>query len=118
MQSAEFAPYSEERFQDQLLRAVLATNMSFRSVEHPEFKGLLHMLRNNIKVPTSRMLRASLKMRSNEIRAELQELLDYGSKVSIALDAWTSRNHFSFLAIEAYFIDELWKYQHVLIGFE
>ena len=38
--------------------------------------------------------------------------------MSIVLDAWTSRNHFSFLAIEAYFIDELWKYQHVLIGFE
>ena len=71
MQSAEFAPYSEERFQDQLLRAVLATNMSFRSVEHPEFKGLLHMLRHNIKVPTSRMLRASLKIQSNEIRAQL-----------------------------------------------
>ena len=40
------------------------------------------------------------------------------SKVSIALDCWTSTNNLSFLAVMVYFIDVNWRYREVLLGFE
>jgi hypothetical protein len=40
------------------------------------------------------------------------------TKLSVALDCWTSPFAQAFMAITAYFIDEDWEYREVLLGFE
>ncbi len=44
--------------------------------------------------------------------------LGQDTKMSIALDCWTSTNNLSFLAVAACFIDVNWNYREVLLGFE
>lgn len=64
----------------------------------------------------------------NQIRSRLLELssvtsehiLDYfppDSRMSIALDCWTSPHQKPFMAITGYFIDSDWNYQEILLGF-
>jgi hypothetical protein len=45
-------------------------------------------------------------------------MLPAGSKISIALDCWTSPFSQAFLAITGYFIDIDWVYREVLLGFK
>jgi hypothetical protein len=45
-------------------------------------------------------------------------MLPTGSKISIALDCWTSPFSQSFIAITGYFIDTDWVYREVLLGFK
>ena len=40
------------------------------------------------------------------------------TKVSIALDAWSSPNHLTFLAMTAYYINTSWEYKEILLAFE
>lgn len=43
---------------------------------------------------------------------------DRSSKLSIALDCWTSPFQQAFMAITGYFIDKDWQYREILLGFE
>jgi hypothetical protein len=45
-------------------------------------------------------------------------ILPVGSKISIALDCWTSPFSQAFMAITGYFINADWVYQEVLLGFK
>ena len=76
------------------------------------------MLRNGVECPTADMLRRDLN--NEAIAAKLQLSIEFAkqSKVSIALDAWTSPNRISFLAIIAYYITSDFIYKNALIGFE
>src|ERR1035438_270217 len=40
------------------------------------------------------------------------------TKVSLALDAWSSPNHLAFLAMMAYYINTSWEYKEILLAFE
>jgi hypothetical protein len=39
-------------------------------------------------------------------------------KISLALDCWTSPNHYSFLGITGYFVSDDWRYCEVLLAFK
>ena len=45
-------------------------------------------------------------------------MLPANSKISIALDCWTSPFGQAFMAITGYFIDMNWVYREVLLGFK
>lgn len=45
-------------------------------------------------------------------------MLPEDTKISIALDCWTSPFTQAFMAITGYFIDKDWQYREVLLGFE
>ena len=49
---------------------------------------------------------------------ELLQTLPKDSKLSLALDCWTSPFRQAFIAITAYFIDDNWNYRELLLGFE
>ena len=75
------------------------------------------MLKQSVKIPSADILRRELKIRAAEAREEIKEELAKVRRVSIALDVWTSPNHLAFLAVQAYYITDDWKYRHALIGF-
>lgn len=49
---------------------------------------------------------------------ELLQTLPKDSKLSLALDCWTSPFRQDFMAITAYFVDDNWNYRELLLGFE
>lgn len=55
------------------------------------------------------------------VEAKQQNLLHklpIGTKLSIALDCWTSPFHQAFMVVTGYFIDKDWNYHEILLGFE
>lgn len=111
-------PFTQARWNEQLLRTVLALNLSFRSVENPEFLRLERMLNPTLIVPRRARLRQLLQGRHAAVSSALVAMLQSSSKVSLAVDTWTSPNHLAFLSITAYVIDSDWQYREALIGFE
>jgi hypothetical protein len=101
-----------------MLKTALILNLPFRIADSIQFRRLVHMLRPTADVPSPVTLRRDLKLRAEREREKIKTELATANKISLALDAWTSPNHLSFLAIVAYFITSDWKYKNILIGFE
>lgn len=57
-------------------------------------------------------------MRHDEIHDNILKNLPQNNKISVALDCWTSPNRQSYMGITGYYIDDNWKYNEVLLGFE
>src|SRR4051794_21542620 len=97
---------------------MVALNWSFHSIDSLQLRKLLHMLHHNLDVPSANLMKSQLKDQAGTVRGQIRKDLSANSKVSIALDAWSSPNHLAFLAIVAYYIDKDWNYHQQLIGFE
>jgi hypothetical protein len=70
------------------------------------------------EIPSQKRIRNRLHTTVKERQEDLLRRLPAGSKISIALDCWTSPFSQAFMAISGYFIDEDWQYREILLGFE
>ena len=110
-----FAP---ETFKLQLLTAIVSINLPFYTIKNPNFRRLLSLLRPRLEVPHQKKIKAQLDRRYKEIKELRLDGLGPHTKVSIALDCWTSPNHLNFLAVTGCYIAEDWTLREVLLGFE
>ena len=89
-------PYVETEMTSQkLIEAVLNgaihSNMSFRAATNPVWMSLLKQAFPNLHLPDRRALPRLLEQRAAAARADLKtRLLLNDSKISLALDGWTS----------------------------
>src|SRR4051794_6829213 len=100
-----------------MLRTFLKHNIPFRTADSKAFRKLLRMLKSSVEIPTADILRRELQVHAKEAKEEIKKDLEGVKKISIALDAWSSPNHKAFLAIQAYYITDDYKYRYILIGF-
>lgn len=70
-----------------------------------------------LSVPKRTKLRGLVHFQYEDQLLSLESELKDISKISLALDAWTSPNNLSFLAVNAYFITSSWEYKERLISF-
>jgi hypothetical protein len=85
---------------EQVLRIIVAGNLSFSFAENPEFVALLRHAYPDCDIPNRRSVAKALKKAAKDERVALrEELMKNDSKVSIALDAWTSSNTIAFLGM-------------------
>ena len=85
---------------EQVLRIIVAGNLSFSFAENPEFVALLRHAYLDCNIPNRRSVAKALKKAAKDERVALrEELMNNDSKVSIALDAWTSNNNIAFLGM-------------------
>jgi hypothetical protein len=85
---------------EQVLRIIAAGNLSFSFAENPEFVALLRHAYPDCSIPNRRSVAKALKRAVKRDSVALkEELTGNDSKVSIALDAWTSGNNIAFLGI-------------------
>lgn len=85
---------------EQVLRIIVAGNLGFSFAENPEFVALLHHAYPDCNIPNRRSVSKALKKAAKDERVALrEELMNNDSKVSIALDAWTSNNNIAFLGM-------------------
>jgi hypothetical protein len=76
------------------------------------------MLKKDLKIPCPATLRRRLDVYYDSVKKEIKKRIPKSTKVSLAIDSWTSPNHLAFLAIIGYFITPDWEYKEVMLGFE
>jgi len=88
---------------DQLLKFFITGNIPFAQAENPEFKTLLSLIKidgKQYQSPSRKVLRANLTSWADLAREELKTLLtENDSKISLALDCWTSRRRHAYIGM-------------------
>ena len=95
-------PYIETEMNSQklteaVLNGAIQSNISFRAATNPVWMSLLKQGFPNLKIPDRRALPRLLEQRAMEARSDLKTRLSLNdSKISLALDGWTSTTNISF----------------------
>lgn len=90
-------------------------------LEHQEFADVIKYARlapTTPTIPSRRTIRERLKAFVHEYQERLLQSLPPKTKLSLALDCWTSPFQQAFMAVTGYFLDEDWEYREVLLSFE
>jgi hypothetical protein len=95
-------------FEEELVRAVIDNNWSFRTVERLSFQRFIQFLRPNTAIISRYKFKTMFHNQFEEARVTLLNSLGPTTKISIALDAWSATNHLSFLAVKGYYISQEW----------
>jgi hypothetical protein len=98
-----------------------AHHLPFNILNSQQFKNFIDgtaQLASVPSIPSPRTLSRHLRDESLNQQITALSTLPEGSKLSIALDCWTSPFHQAFIAITGYFLDLDWNYREVLLGFE
>lgn len=113
--------FSQNLLLEKLIKLITTARLPFRIVEHPEFKDFVEtvqLAQSQIEIPSTRTVRRYLDTIVQEKQKCVLSTLPSESRLSIALDCWTSPFNQAFMAITGYFIDLEWNYREVLLGFE
>ena len=94
-------PLTRVDIEDQVLKFFISANIPFRQVENEFFRELVSWININgrpAQAPSRKVTRARLTEHALSSKADLKMILASNrSKVSLALDCWTSRTNFGFL---------------------
>jgi hypothetical protein len=104
-----------------ILDFISTAHLPFRIVEHTQFKDLVEIIQqahSKIDIPSARSIRRYLDSAVRSDQKGVLKRLPDGSRLSLALDCWTSPFQQAFMAITGYFLDQDWNYCEVLLGFE
>ena len=110
--------FSTETFKQELLKTVIAADLSFRTVEHPQFRRLVNVLRSNVIVPSASTMRRTVEDHSGNIILEIQKAIPSGIQIHLATDTWTSTNGLAFAGTTMHYIDKNWEIKEHVIGFQ
>jgi hypothetical protein len=91
---------NSERLKEKVLRVIVSGNLPFALVDNVEFQSLLKDAYPDCPAPTRKSAKDYLQSRVDRTRDDLKAKLAINdSKVSLVLDAWTTRSSHSFLGI-------------------
>jgi hypothetical protein len=89
---------TSEKLCETALRIIVAGNLPFSHAENPELVANWKHAYPSCNIPNRRSVATLLKKMAKEERFNLKkELANNESKVSLAMDAWTSANNLAFL---------------------
>ncbi|KAG0160334.1 hypothetical protein PDIDSM_7861 [Penicillium digitatum] len=114
-------PFLQEDWEEDLLQFLTLNRLPFHLIEHPSFKRIINKARSAPSppvIPSADTIRRRLGSLVKDRQQRILRTLPSGSKISIALDCWTSPFSQAFMAITGYFIDSDWVYREVLLGFK
>ncbi len=111
-------PATQEDFDLQVAKALVAINAPFRAIDNEELRRALSMTAHGLRIPRSSKILRLVTGFVERLETSLLKNMVAGSKLSIAYDCWTSPNNYAFLAVVGYFIDKDWKLREVLVGLE
>lgn len=113
-----FQTFSQENFRKALLRWVIECNQPFTEPQQKAFVALIRTLNPCAEVVSDKTVKADLMAEFTQKTHELKtEVADVPGKISITMDAWTSKNSLAFLAIRGHWLDRQWKYHSKLLDF-
>jgi hypothetical protein len=113
-----FFRFTQQKFNDRLLKYVLNVNLSFRAIESFFFKNFVKYLKRNVDILERIFFEEMMKKRANQIKDDLFQNLEIEIKIFIALNVWISFNHLVFMNVIAYFVDCEFRFREMLITFK
>ncbi len=81
-----FFQYSQQDFNDKLLKFVLNINLFFRVIESFFFKNFVNYLKQNVDILERIFFEKMMKKRANQIRNDIFKNLKFETKIFIALN--------------------------------
>ena len=94
---------TRDRIKEKVLRIIISGNLSFSFAENADFIDLLKDAYPDCTPPNRKAVVDYLKAKATLTRHELQgELAQLDSKVSTALDIWTTRTGYAFLGMSSH----------------
>ena len=94
-------PITKGRIEEQILKFVIATNGSFNQIENQYFRELVSWIpidNRPARAPSRKIIRARLSANAKAAKEDLKNVLIANeSKISLALDCWSTRRNFGFL---------------------
>ena len=91
-------PMTNNRLAEQVLRIIIAGNLSFLHSENPEFVVLVKHAYPHLTLPNRHAVSNLLTQKAKEAKDELRKrFANLDSHVSFAIDAWHSRGTIEFL---------------------
>ncbi|KAJ5120790.1 uncharacterized protein N7515_010178 [Penicillium bovifimosum] len=115
------APFSQEAWDNEILRFITINRLPFNLVENPTFRRLISRAQSApspSNIPSADTVRRRLSARVKDRQQDTLRMLPEHAKMSVALDCWTSPFGHAFMAITGHFIDADWVYREVLLGFK
>src|SRR5215510_3711262 len=116
---------TSDKLCQQVLHIILAGNLSFSQAENPELIALLRNAYPNVNIPNRRSVTNELNEQTSNAKEKLKDqLATVESKISLALDVWSTRTNHSFLGmffcnvnlnVEIHFVP-LSRYINILTG--
>ena len=96
-------PVTKEWIEQQVLKFFISANIPFRQADNEYFQELISNIQVNgssASPPSRKVIRARLSKEAEAAKADLKVVLSQNSsKISLALDMWSTRNKFGFLGI-------------------
>jgi len=97
---------------------VIASNLAFRTIEHPQFHRLLNVLKPRIHIHRVTPLRRNIYDYAVEIQGKLKRSLPQDTLLHIAIECSTSPNKLVFMGTTFHYIDKEWQLRQHTIGFQ
>lgn len=107
------AQLANETSDDRILRWLIEDNQPFASIETAAFKNMLCHQRIPSRHTIERRLNDSYK---GAIGPVTEHLKTARGKIHFTFDGWTSRNRLALLGLHAYFVDEDFELQKLVLG--
>ena len=101
--SASSSIFTKEKIEEQIIKYFTAANVPFNQASNPHFKklvGMIHLDYKPFKCPSRTTLRRRLTALSEMSEKDLKNTLQENkSKISLALDCWSSRANDGYLGM-------------------
>jgi hypothetical protein len=113
-----FFRYTQQKFNDKLLKFVLNMNLSFKAIESSFFKNFVNYLKRNVDILERIFFDEMMRKRANQMKNDIFQNFEVETKIFIALNVWISFNHLTFLDVIAYFVDCEFRFRKIFIAFK
>jgi hypothetical protein len=93
---------TKEKWEEQTLKVIAALRLPFKALKHAELKRWITMAmaaKQPLSLFTPFVTRQKLVEQVQTSQASVLSLLRPAQRISLALDYWTSPNHYPFMAI-------------------
>ena len=101
--SQPHTPVTKEWIEQKVLKFFISANIPFRQADNEYFQELISKIQVNgsaANPPSHKVIRARLSKEAEAAKADLKVVLSQNSsKISLALDMWSTRNKFGFLGM-------------------
>lgn len=90
---------------ERVLRILISGNLPFAFVENSELISLMRDAYPSCEMPSRKTMVDYLSIKAQETKSELRDMLNKNtSRISLAMDVWTTRTNLSFLGIAPFLI--------------
>ncbi len=96
-------PITKALIDQQVLKFMISANLPFNAVENENFRELISWIKVNnrpAQAPSRKIIRARLSTEAKSAKEDLKTILAANkSKISLAIDCWSTRTNFGFMGI-------------------